>query len=227
VDAGILAAAHKTIHSMRDPGWTDNYHAEAVIPDASGNDVAGVAVSLAEEHDIDLRTSYTIVLELLALVTTLISIGTRRIRWPGIGEMYPARDPDGGTTYRFRVYKKLLRELASVPLENYSDLVGSPGEEESLHIRPGHRKKASSNTSGCLLVFVAILFFVFVMNDGCRTIRRALGSMPPVLQRQELGNRFQETLHPLGKPYSYHVHTGTPVTGIPSRPLPGTSQQPR
>lgn len=228
VDADILAAAHKTIHSMRDIDWIEDYHAEATIPDAEGNDVAGVAVSLAEEHNIDLRTSYTIVLELLALVTTLISIGTRRIRWPEIGEMYPASGPQGGTTYRFRVYKNLLRALSSVPLEKYADLVVSPGEEESLHIRPGHKKKnSSSSTSGCLLVFVAILFFVFVMNDGCRTIRRAFGSTPPVLQQQDFDDRPQDQLRPLARRHPNQVSVRTGFNGIPFRPLPGTSWEPR
>ncbi len=228
VDPGILAAAHKTIHAIRDRGFTEDSHGNLSVPEGQGHDLSGVAVSLAEEHGLGLRTSQTIVLELLELVTTLISIGTRRIRWPGIGEMYPARSGQGTTTYRFRVYKNLVRALASVPFEKFAGLVKSPGEEEGLHVRPGQKKRDStSSTSGCLLVFAAILFFVFVMNDGCRVIRRALGSMPPVLQQQEFDNRSQDPVRPLALRYPHHSSVSTGFNGIPSRALPGTNREPR
>lgn len=227
VDPGILAAAQKTIQAIRDRGFSEDYHGNLSLPEGKSNDLSGVIVSLAEEHDLNLRTSQTIVLELLELVTTLISIGTRRIRWPGIGEMYPASGGRGATTYRFRVYKNLVRALASVPFENFSGPVKSPGEEEGLHIRPGQRKKDStSNTSGCLLVFAAILFFVFVMNDGCRVIRRALGSIPPVLQQQEFDNRSQNQVRPQARRYPHHFSVSTEFNGIPSRPLPSTKREP-
>lgn len=228
VDPGILAAAQKTIHAIRDQGFSQDHHGTPTGPEGEDHDISRVAASLAEEHDLELKASYTIVLELLALVTTLISIGTRRIRWPGIGEMYPARGAQGATTYRFRIYKNLVRALASVPVENFVDLVNAPAEEEGPHIRPGHRKKDStSNTPGCLLVFAAILFFVFVMNDGCRAIRRALGSMSPVLQQQDPDNRWHDSTRPLARRSQLHSGASTGFKGITSHPLPGTNREPR
>ena len=228
VGPGTLAAAQKTIDAIRDHGLTGNYHDNPAVPEGEGNDISGVAVSLAEEHGLGLTASYTIVLELLALVTTLISIGTRRIRWPGIGEMYPARGAQGATAYRFRVYKNLVRALASVPVEDFVGLVNAPVEDEGPYIRPGYRKKDSaSNTPGCLLAFAAFLFFVFVMNDGCRVIRRALGSMPPVHQQQEFDNRSQNQLRPLARRSPHPFSVSRAFSGIPSRPLPGTNREPR
>ena len=178
VDIQTLSAAARRIQNMQRDDWVHDYKATGTVPRDERFGSATVAVEVSEENDLDLATSYKLVLELMTLLTTLFSLGTRRLRFPSIGEFYPITSPRGNPVYKFRVYKGLLRMLGSIPLENHAAIVGAQREDSTLSI---HKRDKSKNqqqgTWGCLGILAVILFFVFFVNDGCRDVMREFGSL--------------------------------------------------
>ncbi len=180
VDIGTLSAAAKRItnmHKQRDD-WVADYQATGSIPHDDRHGSATVAIQVSEENDLDLATSYKLVLELMTLLTTLFSLGTRRLRFPSIGEFYPVTGARGNPVYKFRVYKSLLRMLSSIPLEKYAALVGAQSEDGDLTIHKRHPSQDQKQGAwGCLGIIAVILFFVFFINDGCSDVMREFGSL--------------------------------------------------
>jgi len=178
VDIQTLSTAVRRIKNMQRDDWVHEYKATGTVPRDERFGSATVAVEVAEENDLDLTTSYKLVLELMTLLTTLLSLGTRRLRFPSIGEFYPITSPRGNPVYKFRVYKSLLRMLSSIPLEKYAALVGAPREDSKLSI---HKREKSNNQKqgawGCFGILAVILFFVFFINDGCSDVMREFGSL--------------------------------------------------
>jgi hypothetical protein len=196
VDFRTLATADGCIDQMRNDDWVDGHATSGVLPHDDRHDTAAVAVAAAEDNDLDLSTNYKIVLELMKLLTTLISLGTRRIRFPSIGEMYPTTNARGDTSnYKFRVYKNLLRNLASIPLEQHTDSAGDSGGRPGMRIH--ERNKANNSKSGswgCLAVIGVALFFFFFVNDGCKHVVRQFVSAHETHPRHQVPAEASEII---------------------------------
>jgi hypothetical protein len=178
-DATSLAQAKTDIEQLKEDSWIEPYERDGDLPDDERRDVAETAVVIAEKHELDLESSYKIVLEFLSIVTTLLSIGSRRIRWPGFGEMYPARNDQGDDTYRFRIHKNLLRNLASIPFKGRSEEKVTPRQA----IRRRTRSKspdtdpATTPLKGCLQL-LGIMIILLLLSRGCGSIYGAILDSP-------------------------------------------------
>jgi hypothetical protein len=178
-DATNLAQAKRDIEQLKEDSWIERYERDGDLPDDERRDVSEAAVAIAEKHDLDLASSYKIVLELLSIVTTLLSIGSRRIRWPGFGEMYPAKNDQGDDTYRFRIHKNLLRNLASIPFKEPSRGKVTPSQaiRRRARSKSADTDRATTPMKGCLQL-LGIMIILLLLSRGCGSIFGAILDSP-------------------------------------------------
>ena len=93
--------------------------------------------------------------------------------------MYPAKNDQGDDSYRFRIHKNLLRNLASIPFKERNEGKGTPRQA----IRRRTRSKspdtdpATTPLKGCLQL-LGIMIILLLLSRGCGSIFGAILDSP-------------------------------------------------